>query len=99
MQTTPINCDPAGNLCAVGFGQLQGSSSTFALWLIAKSVDHGATWTMSDAYQLAAEKSSNARFLATDSFGDVYAGGYAWGPVVPSGLLGLHWTVRKRVTP
>jgi len=68
-----------------GSGQNRGNH-----WIVRKSADGGCTWITVDDFQLSANKSANARALAADSLGNLYAAGWAF-----EKGQNRNWIVRK----
>jgi hypothetical protein len=85
-----VGADHAGNLYAVGAATFPGNTS--AHWLVQKSVNQGASWTLVDDFQYPYNGSgvtSVAKAIICDATGAVYVCGNARN----------HWVVRKQVGP
>lgn len=81
-----ITADPAGNIYVFGNGAIinsQGVSSPLH-WLVRKSADNGATWSLVDDFQYQ-NGTSAPNAGGVDAFGNIYA--------VGAGAV-THWLVR-----
>ncbi len=58
-------------------------------WLVRRSTDRGATWTLTDEFSDPAEPASSAQSVATTATGEVIVGGFH--NIRPDGY---HWVVR-----
>lgn len=80
--------DSFGNWYSVGYGVSSGIKS----WLVRKSSDNGATWTLVENFNYAAGLESVANGFAADSSGNVYVVGVG---VTNPNSPQYYWLVRK----
>jgi hypothetical protein len=76
--------DPTGNIYAVG----SASDGTNVRWIVQKSTDNGANWSVVHNYLYPSGQASEAHAIASDSSGNLYVAGNA---TDSTGLK--HWIV------
>lgn len=93
-----VTADPAGNLYVVGWGvkAISGSTDTYD-WLVRKSADGGATWTINDDYHVSSNY-AEAYAAGVDLAGNEYVVGQAeessiWHSIVRTNTGGAWTTV------
>lgn len=77
-----------GNVFVAGGGGSEGAS-----WLVMKSSDAGATWSVADTFRLDSRDASHAWGMAADSAGNLYIAGH--GMSVSQNAGWANWIVRK----
>ena len=84
---------PTAGLFVVGSTEDGGQKSFAGQWIVRRSLDHGATWTTVDAYQLSSNQGASASGIGADASGNIYVVGN--GAQKAGSASPAHWIVRK----